>query len=191
MGKRRCTRCGGLFDEEVFFRRKSGPAIAGPDRHSACIGCEQTARDEKKYANRAMVKARNALRTHAAKYIAAGVVSSQAEFAERFDWDIKQMAHDINHTAGNGCQRCRKSFASMGNGLSDVSLDIHFPDHLPFYRTNVRWICKTCNSSKGRASPEEDGRRLAEWMRWQRQQEEIRNADPWKDSLFEGTGWAS
>lgn len=185
---RRCSRCGGTYDEETFFRRKTGPAIAGPRFHSACIACEQTARDEKKLANRAMVKARNALRTHANKYMLAGMVSSQAEFAERFDWDIKQMAHDIDHTAANGCQRCRRSFASMGNGLSDVSLDIIDPRKQPYYRTNVRWICRTCNSAKSDLDPDIDGRRLQEWVRWERQQEELRKSDPWAGTLFEGSG---
>lgn len=182
MPDRRCSRCDGIFDEATFFARNTrGSAIANPsNRRAVCIGCQQTSRDEKKYANRGLIKARSCLRTHAAKYIARGVVATQAEFAERFDWDVKQMAHDINFEYGNGCRRCRRSFATMGNGLADITLDIIDPKKLPYYRTNVRWICRTCNSAKSDVDPDEDGRRLEAWSRWERKQIENdhRRVDP-------------
>lgn len=180
MADRECSRCGGVFDEETFFRKAHSTRNCRwrEARHYVCIGCEQTARDEKKYANRALVKARSSLRTHAAKYIARGVVATKAEFVERFDWDVKQMAHDINFEYGNGCRRCRRSYATMGNGLADITLDIIDPQALPYYRTNVRWICKTCNTAKGATRPDDDGKRLEAWTRWERQQEERRQAKP-------------
>lgn len=192
MGMRRCSRCGGIYDEVFFRRTRTVSAIADTysDRRPVCIGCEQTGRDERKRQRRSLVKARNALRTHANKYILAGTVTTQSEFAERFDWDIKQMAHDIDHTASNGCQRCRRSFKSMGNGLSDVSLDIIDPKKLPYYRTNVRWICRTCNSAKSDIDPDEDGRRLEAWAKWEKRQAELAEADPNAGTLFEGLDWA-
>lgn len=176
MPQRRCARCKGTYDEEFFARTRRVSAIANTrsDRRPVCIGCEQTIRDEKKRARRSLVKAHNAIRTHADRWNKKHPDEplTKAEFAERFDWPADQLAHDIDHEYENGCRRCRRSYKSMGNGLSDITLDIIDPQKLPYYRTNVRWICKTCNSAKSDATPDEDGRRLEAWRMWEQTQQQ-------------------
>jgi hypothetical protein len=34
-------------------------------------------------------------------------------------------------------------------------LDIQNPNLPPYYCTNTKWVCKTCNSRKGAMNPEE------------------------------------
>lgn len=186
---RSCSKCHGSYDEDFFARTRPVSAIANTrsDRRPVCFGCEQTDRDTAKQANRHRVKARNALRTHADRYRQKALVESTEEFSERFGWSIDQMAHDIEHNAKNGCPYCRRSYASMAHGLADVTLDIIDPRAEPYYRTNVRWVCSTCNKAKQSSTPENWGRKLQNWERWARRQAAIHN-DPWSGTLFEGTG---
>lgn len=167
---RRCARCGQTFDES-FFRRNAG-SNCSPQRarRYVCRGCEQTRRDEIKGRNRPRSKAHGAIRTHADKYIRLGLVQTKAEFCERFGWDVAQMEHDIEHAAGNGCPYCRKQFSSMAHGLADVTVDIVDPQALPYYRTNARWVCSTCNKAKHDTPPEEWARTLENWAKWERAQ---------------------
>jgi hypothetical protein len=115
---------------------------------------------------------------------------TKEEFAERFDWDIDQMAHDIEHAATNGCPYCHRAFALMEGGLHNVSLDIVDPRTPPYYTTNVRWVCKTCNSAKGEMTLAQFGEHLANWAKWERRQQQLRK-DPWTGTLFEGTDLAA
>lgn len=168
--QRRCIRCGETFDLS-FFRRAHSQLQVRDTHHRVCRGCEQTSRDTAKQANRPRVKARGALRTHAARYRRKGLNLTDREFAERFGWCIDTMAHDIEYQAGNGCPYCRKQFSSMAHGLADVTLDIIDPSKLPYYRPNVRWVCSTCNKAKGATPPEEWGRMLESWAKWERRQQ--------------------
>lgn len=163
-----CSRCGDWFDE-VFFRRRRGPAIAspGPDRHYVCIGCEQTGRDDLKRGNRPLTKARNALRTHAVRYVRLGMAQDQPDFASRYGWDPRAMAHDIEHAASNGCPYCRKAFSSMAHGLADVTIDIVDPRRPPHYTTNTKWVCSTCNKAKRDDAPEVWARKLQCWAQYE------------------------
>jgi hypothetical protein len=190
MNMKRCQGPCGEEYPEIFFGknvvRNSNP------RRSWCLACEQTKRDEHKQSNRDLVKARSCIRSHRRRWNAKYPDDqlTDQEFAQRFDWDAHQMAHDIGHAKANGCQRCRRSFASMPNGLRDVTLDIIDPRQLPYYRTNCRWICDTCNKAKGGASPDEDGIRLHCWGRWEKRMAELKE-DPWMGTLFEGLGSVS
>lgn len=176
--QRQCSRCGGLF-AETFFRKSPDQRLrAGiAARRYVCIGCEQTARDEKKGRRRSLVKANNAIRSHARTYVRKGLVSDQAAFAERYDWHADQLAHDIEHAAANGCPYCRRAYADMAHGLADVTLDIIDPRAEPYYRTNVRWVCSTCNKAKQDLSPERWGEQLQAWQRWEHRQHELGQAE--------------
>jgi len=149
-----------------------------PTSRSTCIGCELTARTDKTRESRERDKARRAVRTHFEKYRRehreqgkypwmAGI-TSQGEFAQRFGWDVAQMAHDIEHAHKNGCPYCRQSFAEMAHGLADVSFDVIDPSKPPYYRTNVRPCCLTCNREKNRTAPDLWGAKLQAWERWRR-----------------------
>lgn len=137
-------------------------------RRPVCIPCEQRARDNQKQANRPAAKARGTLRNHAAKFVKAGIITDASELASRFGWSVAQMAHDIEHAYRNGCPYCHQPFASMGHGLADVTLDIHDTASPPFYRTNCRWVCATCNKEKQRTPPHLFAAKLQGWETWRR-----------------------
>lgn len=193
MTTRRCSRCGGEYDEEAGFRltRSVAARAATPsDRRPVCIPCEQTARDQKKEARRVLVKADRAIRSHTERFNKRhGSDLTVSHFVERFDWDRDQLAHDIEHAFTNGCHRCRRMFRDMPNGLANLTIDVIDPRQLPYYRTNIRvGLCKTCNSAKRDLTLEEDGKRLEVWAQWERRQEAL-HADPWLGTLFEGKSW--
>jgi hypothetical protein len=73
----------------------------------------------------------------------------------------------------------------MPHGLGDVTLDIVDPANEPFYKTNVRWVCATCNRAKSRTPPDEWAEKLAAWEEWRRIQE-ARRIDPWHGTMFAG-----
>jgi hypothetical protein len=75
----------------------------------------------------------------------------------------------------------------MGHGLADLTLDIIDPTKDPYYSTNVKWVCATCNKEKQRTPPEHWGAKLVAWQMWREQQEKLKG-DPWIGTLFEGMG---
>ena len=169
---RTCSKCGGTFREQGFRRNHSCVKYTKrkSERHPVCRICEITARTKVSHDNPALVKARNTLRHHAARFLEQGVITDKNELQTRYGWGAKQMAHDIDHAHKNGCPYCHRSFADMEHGLADVTLDIVDPEKAPFYRTNVRWVCRTCNTEKQRTPPEEwaDYREYCdEWRDWQ------------------------
>lgn len=191
MALRRCARCGGEYDEAAGFRvNRSASTCERNQRHYVCIPCEQTARDEAKERRRALVKADRAIRSHCERFNKRHATTlTVPEFAERFDWDRKQLAHDIEHAFANGCHRCRRMFSDMPGGLANLTVDITDPRQLPYYRTNVHvGLCKTCNSAKRDLTLEEDGKRLEVWALWQKRRAELEQ-DPHIDTLFQGLDW--
>ena len=181
---RQCKRCHVTYvgDEvEAMFTLWSGVAMATPPRRNAvCNACRQTARDDRKRTNRWIPKCQRTLRHHAEKFIALGMAASRADFAERYGWDIGKMAHEVEHAYANGCPYCHGKFGEMGNGPRDITLDVIDPTRPPYYRTNCRWVCSTCNSAKCSTPPHLFGARLAGYDRWRTAQE-----SEWPpDSLF-------
>ena len=162
---RTCKKCGGTYSE-TFFQSHCNHTRIVTFKNNVCIGCQQTARDEKKYVNRPLVKARNTYFSHARKYIERGIIQDANDLRRLYGWDIPQMAHDIDHSFKNGCPYCRKKFADMEGGLHSVSLDIINPVSPPYYETNVRWVCLTCNKEKQRTPPDIWGARLQDWKHW-------------------------
>src|SRR5262249_44231693 len=173
MAMRRCTGpCGLEYPEEAFFRRNPRVANAFATRRPVCIGCETTARNDEKGRDRLLAKARDTIRRHARKW---GLTA--ADFCEQFGWNIDQLKHDINHASKNGCPYCHRQFATMGHGLSDITIDIINPKTDPLYTTNTKIICQTCNREKGRTPPEIWAHKLICWARWEKQ-EELRKKNP-------------
>jgi hypothetical protein len=83
------------------------------------------------------------------------------------------MAHEAEHTYGNGCPNCSKPFAIMGHGLADITLDMNDPKAPPYYGTNTKWICQTCNRKKGKTDPAIWGAITSGWRQWEKQQEKL------------------
>jgi hypothetical protein len=61
----------------------------------------------------------------------------------------------------------------MSHGLSDITLDICDPTIEPYYMTNTKWVCQTCNREKARTPPDKWGAKLVYWKQWAQQQAKI------------------
>jgi len=173
-----CRRCGLTYEPaEAFFRQNlNHRGKLGNYRYlkSVCIGCETTARTERKRRNRPREKARRTWHHHADKYIKLGMAKSRDDFAKRYGWDLDQMAHDIEHASANGCPYCHQLFAEMVHGLADITLDIINPDMPPYYESNVRWVCMTCNREKKKTPPDLWGAKLQCWKKWRDHQDRLK-----------------
>lgn len=171
---RTCRRCNETYSDSFFQIKEKARAAAAARRSLVCRGCQQHARDTKKRANRSREKARRTIRTHAEKYIRLGIVKTAEEFIKRFSWDIDQIAHDIDHAYQNGCKYCYVFFLEMDMGLAYLTLDIINPKLLPFYKTNTKWVCGTCNRNKSEKSPEKWEEDMYNMKRWKVQQEKLK-----------------
>jgi hypothetical protein len=181
-----CVECREWYGE-VFFEvvRSKNSCYGKANKQLRCIGCRLTRRtDDKNNGKRFLVKARSALLKHAPKFKKTGLIQAASELTDRFGWDIRNMAHDIEHAFKNGCPYCRRPFAEMANGLGDVTLDIIRPADDPFYTTNTKWCCMSCNRGKAKASPERWAAKLLYWAKWEKRQA-ILKAKPAFGTLFD------
>lgn len=163
--RQRCRSCGGRFDQEAFFRSKNDKRrlhISGREFHSTCIGCEQTARTERKTADRWLEKARSTIQRHAARY-----KKTTKEFVRLYGWDAPRVAHILAHAFDNTCPYCRDPYAAMPNPQWQVTMDIIDPEKLPFLETNTQPCCQTCNREKSNTPPELWARKLRAWAEWE------------------------
>lgn len=185
--RKTCTRCGGSYREDVFFRHDSNA-----NRHTRvtvraiCIGCEQKARDAEKQRNRFPAKARAAISSHARKFVKKGILQVAEELTTVFGWDPKALAHDFEFAYNNGCAYCRRKYSTMGHGLSDLTIDILDPDALPYYSTNTKLCCSTCNKEKGQTPPHLWAAKLIEWAKWEARQIFLAGKE-WIGPLFDWT----
>ena len=171
---KKCGKCGIEADEEAAFRRDASKSRRSASAHAeqfraVCVGCELTERNDPTPEERARRKARNSLVGHAEKY-----EMQPAEFAKRYGWDIERMSYDILHVHANTCTYCWEKYEHMGHGLSDVTLDIVDRQREPYYRTNVKWCCQTCNREKASMTPELWARRLEFWPQYMKHREAIK-----------------
>jgi len=162
---KRCAECGRRFGLSFFRRNRALYAYSANGTHARCIGCEQTARDNNKASpeGRWREKIVGTIRRHARR-----LGHSVEILQDRYGWTVSNMLHDAQHAYKNGCPYCHRNFAAMGHGLNDVTLDIVDRDKAPFYVTNAKWVCPTCNKEKSTMTPEEWAARLANWALWNR-----------------------
>lgn len=151
--RKQCRQCLGVYDLEAGFGLR-GPCDTRITRRPRCIVCEQEARDAVKERDRWKIKARDTLRRHARKY-----KLSPAEFGTRYAWTVERIAHDLKHAFENTCCYCWKPYAEMPVGIANATIDIFDRGMEPFY-SNTRCCCPTCNTEKGRMTPEQWARRL-------------------------------
>ena len=176
--KRTCSRCRFTQPEWMFrvsrpkTRKDRGGVVCYTRVAHQCKSCEQELRDTKKKSDRFLQKARGTRYRHAKK-LAGEFGIEVSEFGRHFDWDIAQIAHDMEHAFKNGCPYCRDPFSAMPGGLQSLTIDIVDPRKPPFYRTNTRLCCETCNKEKQQTPPE----------RWEENLRIRRLRDDWlKDS---------
>lgn len=173
---RRCNRCGEMYPphlvEAAFrsVRTRDASCVRRPG--NICRACADTARDQRKVANRWAVKARDVVRRHAIR-----LEISKEDLVERYGWNPGLLAHDAEFQYGNGCNYCAHPYIEMGHGLADITLDIQDRSKPPGYRTNTKWCCQTCNRKKGAMTPEAWEAHLEMWRRWASHQQMLKN-DP-------------
>lgn len=149
---RRCFRCGTTYPphlvEAAFRTANTRGRLDASKRRCLCRPCEQTARDERKIRNRWAVKARDVVRRHALR-----LGASKEDLVNLYGWDVAQLSHDAKFQYHNGCNYCGHSYGDMGHGLADITLDVIDRSLPPYYRTNTKWCCQTCNRKKGDRGP--------------------------------------
>jgi hypothetical protein len=92
------------------------------------------------------------------------------EWAERYGWDKYRIKRALEQEYAGPCWHCGTLYATMGHGLADLTVDIVRPDDEPYWGTNTRLCCMTCNREKSRMPSELYERRRQEWARhraWQ------------------------
>lgn len=114
-----------------------------------CRLCEQDRRTEKTKKDRWRVKMVRARYSHAKKL---GI--SVEDMENKHGWVIETMMKRAMHNYANGCPECHMSFATMGNGLADLTVDIYDRRIEPDYDA-TRDMCLTCNRAKGVMTPED------------------------------------
>jgi hypothetical protein len=168
MDDRQCSRCGTWYPAylvERAFRvvgNRYFQDVSRKFRLTICRPCEQTARDQRKIRNRWRVKANDVIRRHALR-----LEIPKDQLIRRYGWDPDRLAHDAEFQYGNGCNYCGERYQTMGHGLADITLDVQDKQQ-PYYRTNTKWCCQTCNRKKGTLNPEEfeaDRQVYEEWTR--------------------------
>lgn len=148
--KKICARCG-VEHRLSFFRKTRRKVRHGyvTEYRAICKGCESKERIAKRDSNPFRPKARDAIARHAKqekmpsrqfsrKY---GVTLDYVEMLFRDAW--------LLHENGSKCHSCFRPFKHT---LDDFTLDKVFPN-LPPTRSNLRVICRTCNTAKGIQDP--------------------------------------
>jgi 5-methylcytosine-specific restriction endonuclease McrA len=130
------------------------------------------ARDSRKIDNRWAVKARDVIRRHALR-----LGYSKGDLIDRYGWEPARLAHDAEYQYDNGCNYCGYPYRDMGHGLYDITLDIQDRDKSPYYRTNTKWCCQTCNRKKGTMTPDAFEQDRQVYETWKRQRE-VLERDP-------------
>jgi hypothetical protein len=119
-----------------------------------CRLCEQTRRDYIKGLDRELVKARNALASHARRYAKPNRWDCSVGEARRrliaYGWDIQLIAAMFRDAKAAGvCKECRWPW---DYGEHELTLDVSDTDALrvisPDSRCNVTVMCRTCNTRK-------------------------------------------
>ena len=181
-----CVECHERFGEK-FFRLHTRGTYTCPKRKLRCKCCEQNRRDAAKTGvGRFLKKAQNAFGHHARSFLHAGKIKSREELRAKYGWDVRVMAHDLEHKFSNGCHYCHRLYRTMANGLSSITLDIVDVKKEPYYAVNANWCCESCNREKQDMSPEEWAEHLLNWERAERARARIAAMDPFADSLLEG-----
>ena len=179
-----CIQCGGEWDLEIAFRRdasklRRSAGILAEQYRARCIGCELTDRNDPTPDERARRKAKNTITHHAEKYEMKPI-----DFAKRYGWNVERMVYDVLHGLENTCCYCWDRYERMGHGLDDITLDVVDRDREPYYSTNVKWCCRTCNSEKATMTPEQWARRCDFWRQYMPWRERIKAEQTYGLPLF-------
>jgi hypothetical protein len=182
----RCVDCMVDLEEWFFSRDSNANRSTRITARKRCKACEQERRDRKKKDNRFIYKATSVIYRHAKKYVKSGLVASVKEFQSKYDWQSDRIAHDIEHAFANGCPYCSIPFSERQGGLAELTLDILDPGQQPYYRTNTKYCCATCNKEKQRTPPQLWAAHLVEW---DRRAAELNRRRRNPNTLWQSLGW--
>lgn len=118
-------------------------------RKPVCKECESKERIEKRNLNPFRPKARDAIALHAKQ---EGMFPKQFSHNYGITLDYVEMLFKdawLLHENGSKCHSCFKPFE---HSLEDFTVDKIFPNQSPT-RSNLRVICRTCNTAKGTKNP--------------------------------------
>lgn len=167
VGGRKCQGpCGRVIPADkvhIFFTRRRRQVrlhwashvdtrvSAGPLEYVAvCNVCIQTANDARKHETRYVIKAKEAIRSHAKR---RGM--DRYDFERAYDWQPECIAEDLELAGKGRCSYCRHHMLDAEHGLENITVDVYDPRLDPVYGVNTRICCKTCNTKKGSKTPEE------------------------------------
>ena len=162
--KKTCKRCKMVYEGKdvdiAFLVDPQKFANLGSRKYlrPVCRLCKQDKRTEVKHKNRWGPKV-NKTRLNHSKEDALDIPVEI--LINSYGWESNIMIHDGAHAYSNGCTECHIPYKEMEHGLRDITLDIWDPSVEPFYGSNVRWICSSCNSAKGDMPP-------ADWAAYKR-----------------------
>lgn len=145
--KKKCARCG--VPHPLYFFRKKGQCHGYVTYRPICKECESKERIAKRDTNPFRPKARDAIARHAKQEGMSSKYWSH-KYGTTLDY-IEMLFRDawLLHENGSNCHSCFKLFK---HSLDDFTLDKIFPNQPPT-RSNLRVICRTCNTAKGIKDP--------------------------------------
>lgn len=165
---KRCSKCDQL--RPLAFFRPDLRRIHTTHR-AVCRACEAKKRDGEKRKNRFRVKAQSTIRHHARRFAEKWGISA-TEARERlvniYGWDTDLIESQMRMHWKNGCEWCDQSFQNIEHnpdGLGGLTLDIKDPSSEPYFKSNTRFACKTCNRGKQRTHPVVFEICLREWKK--------------------------
>jgi hypothetical protein len=170
---KKCIECFGTFSIDFFaVKRRCDASIT---RRPRCKRCGQERRDSLCRYKR---KARKTMEAHAKTF---GI--STTELRNDYGWDVEIISNDLENAYDRDCPYCREKYKGMGNGLRDMTIDIVDRNSGPYYRTNVKICCITCNVQKGVMQPESWERHLIYHKEWEENKAQ-RESMPRQQQLF-------
>jgi 5-methylcytosine-specific restriction endonuclease McrA len=159
-----CSRCG--VEHPLHFFRKTFNTFGHDStpkeyRKTVCKACESRERIEKKNSDPFEVKVRTTITYHAQRegksfrsfLYSNDLTVDYIKTLFKREWKL--------HELGFCCLNCDKPLKAM---LDDFTLDLIDPTR-PATRSNLRIICKTCNTGKGQKDPTEFDLESAEYRR--------------------------
>lgn len=167
-----CKRCRKRLPATTDFYRKDKTLSGIAYLHAVCRMCEAARRHrEDPWIGKAWRTIRLHREAYAKEYEKASERFSHWDgnpltFAEAYGWHARLIANEMKAAFNGPCKGCGIDYKTMGHGPRDLTVDIIDPTREPFYAYNTRLLCESCNSHKGKKTPDEETRLKRAYVRW-------------------------
>lgn len=167
-----CRRCRKRLPATTDFFRKHRTVNGTVQLHKVCRMCESARRHGE---DRWIRKARSTIYLHRDTYAWEYEKAPDRfphwdgkplTFAEAYGWNTTLIAGEMEAAFNGPCKGCGYPYKAMGHGPRDLTVDIIDPTREPFYAYNARLVCESCNSHKGKKTPDEETRLSRAYVRW-------------------------